>query len=117
VIDLKATPPAVIATLEAGLGPAGISINRPSRKRFILQKSRRYPDGLLLRRDIHALFDSGYITVSPDLRFNVSRRIKEEFENGRDYYQLHGQPISLPTSINWKPAGALAWHNETRFLR
>lgn len=28
VIDLKATPPAVIATLETGLGPAGISINR-----------------------------------------------------------------------------------------
>ncbi len=29
VIDLKATPPAVIATLETGLGPAGMSINRP----------------------------------------------------------------------------------------
>src|SRR5262249_56677848 len=28
VIDVRATPPAVIATLEAGLGPAGISINR-----------------------------------------------------------------------------------------
>jgi DNA-binding beta-propeller fold protein YncE len=28
VIDLKATPPAVIATLETGLGPSGISINR-----------------------------------------------------------------------------------------
>jgi len=28
VIDLKASPPAVIATLEAGLGPAGIGINR-----------------------------------------------------------------------------------------
>ena len=28
VIDLKSNPPAVIATLEAGLGPAGISINR-----------------------------------------------------------------------------------------
>ena len=28
VIDLKATPPAVIATLQTGLGPAGISINR-----------------------------------------------------------------------------------------
>ncbi len=28
VIDLKATPPAVIATLETGLGPAGMSINR-----------------------------------------------------------------------------------------
>jgi len=28
VIDLKANPPAVIATLETGLGPSGISINR-----------------------------------------------------------------------------------------
>ena len=28
VIDLKAKPPAVIATLEAGLGAAGVSINR-----------------------------------------------------------------------------------------
>jgi DNA-binding beta-propeller fold protein YncE len=28
VIDLKATPPKVIATLEAGKGPAGISVNR-----------------------------------------------------------------------------------------
>ena len=28
VIDLKANPPAVIGTLESGLGPAGISINR-----------------------------------------------------------------------------------------
>jgi len=28
VIDLKANPPAVVATLEAGLAPAGISINR-----------------------------------------------------------------------------------------
>jgi len=28
VIDLKAAPPAVIATVEAGLGPPGISINR-----------------------------------------------------------------------------------------
>src|SRR5258708_31309470 len=37
-------------------------------------------NGLLLRRDIHALFDSGYVTVTPDLKFHVSRRIKEEFE-------------------------------------
>ncbi len=28
VIDLKATPPAVIATIETGLAPAGVSINR-----------------------------------------------------------------------------------------
>src|SRR5258706_5120751 len=39
-------------------------------------------NGLLLRRDIHSLFDAGYVTVTPDLRFEVSRRIREEFENG-----------------------------------
>jgi putative restriction endonuclease len=74
-------------------------------------------NGLLLRRDIHALFDMGYVTVTPDLRFNVSRKIKEEFENGRDYYQLHGQPIAPPISPNWSPdAASLAWHNERRYL-
>jgi putative restriction endonuclease len=74
-------------------------------------------NGLLLRRDIHALFDSGYVTVTPDLRFNVSRRIKEEFENGRHYYQFHGQPIASPISPSWSPDTAwLAWHNEQRYL-
>ena len=74
-------------------------------------------NGLLLRRDIHALFDMGYVTVAPDLRFNVSRKIKEEFENGRDYYQLHGQPIAPAISPNWSPdTASLAWHNEQRYL-
>jgi HNH endonuclease len=49
------------------------------------------PNGLLLRRDIHSLFDAGYVTVTPDLRFEVSRRIREEFENGKHYYALQGQ--------------------------
>ena len=34
-------------------------------------------NGLLLRRDIHSLFDAGYVTVTPDLRFEVSNRIRE----------------------------------------
>ncbi len=45
-------------------------------------------NGLLLRRDVHSLFDAGYVTVTPEFRFEVSRRIREEFENGRDYYAL-----------------------------
>lgn len=35
-------------------------------------------NGLLLRRDIHSLFDAGYVTVTPSLHFEVSRRIREE---------------------------------------
>jgi len=45
-------------------------------------------NGVLLRRDIHSLFDAGYVTITPTLIFEVSRRIKEEFENGRQYYKL-----------------------------
>lgn len=73
-------------------------------------------NGLLLRRDIHSLFDAGYVTVTPDLRFEVSRRIKEEFDNGRHYYALHGQPITTPTDPRSRPdIEALRWHNETAY--
>jgi putative restriction endonuclease len=74
-------------------------------------------NGLLLRRDIHALFDSGYVTVTPDLKFHVSKRIKEEFENGRHYYEFEGRTIASPTDAGWNPdPTALKWHNDERFL-
>ena len=73
-------------------------------------------NGLLLRRDIHSLLDAGYVTVTPDLRFEVSRRIKEEFDNGRHYYERHGQPISAPDDTLRRPdPEALRWHNEHAF--
>jgi putative restriction endonuclease len=73
-------------------------------------------NGLLLRRDIHSLFDAGYVTVTPDFRFEVSRRIREEFENGRHYYALHGQKLNPPSHPNHMPdRSALTWHNEGPF--
>ena len=73
-------------------------------------------NGLLFRRDIHSLFDAGYVTVTPDLRFEVSRRIKEEFDNGRHYYELHGKPIFAPADRLRRPdPEALRWHNERAF--
>jgi putative restriction endonuclease len=73
-------------------------------------------NGLLLRRDIHSLFDSGYVTVTPDLRFEVSRRIREEFDNGKHYYALHGSQIVVPAMAHQRPdATALSWHNEHCF--
>lgn len=74
-------------------------------------------NGILFRADVHKLFDSGYVTVTPEYRFEVSRRIKEEFENGRDYYALHGTSIRLPHDLADRPsADSLIWHNEQRFL-
>jgi len=68
-------------------------------------------NGLLLRSDVHTLFDLGYVTVTPDGRFEVSKRIKEEFTNGRDYYALHGQSIRPPARPDAAPAREyLDWH-------
>ena len=54
-------------------------------------------NGLLLRADIHRLFDDGYVTIDPDLRFVVSPRLRDEFENGRAYYALAGKTlVNLP---------------------
>jgi putative restriction endonuclease len=70
-------------------------------------------NGLLLRSDLHTLFDQGYVTVDAnELKLNVSRRIREEFENGRDYYQLHGRSIRLPLDTNCLPSREyLMFHN------
>lgn len=74
-------------------------------------------NGLLLRRDLHKLFDDGYVTVSPDLRFEVSRRIRDDYENGRAYYALQGREIRLPVNTHEQPdRNALAWHNDNRYL-
>jgi len=78
--------------------------------------SHEASNGLLLRRDIHSLFDAGYVTVTPELRFVVSRRIKEEFENGRHYYALDGEAIAKASLTQHRPdSSALSWHNENRF--
>jgi putative restriction endonuclease len=53
------------------------------------------------------------VTVTPDLAVEVSRRIREEFENGRDYYKLHGGLVRPPASLIHRPSvECLRWHNE-----
>ncbi|MFH6780881.1 MULTISPECIES: HNH endonuclease [Methylobacterium] len=73
-------------------------------------------NGLLLRTDIHRLFDLGYVTVSEDYHFEVSRRLKADFDNGRHYYALHGQPLRSPRRGATKPSDeVLLWHREHRY--
>lgn len=74
-------------------------------------------NGLLLRSDIHKLFDQGYVTVKTDYRFDVSLRLDEEWHNGKTYYALRGRPIRLPKDPGDRPnCELLAWHNEAIFL-
>jgi putative restriction endonuclease len=73
-------------------------------------------NGLVLRSDIHRLFDTGYVTVTPEHRFEVSPRLKQDFSNGRSYLAFHGQPIALPERVEDRPdPQLLQWHNEHCF--
>lgn len=74
-------------------------------------------NGLLLRTDIHKLFDLGYVTVDRDHRFVVSGRLKADFDNGKHYYDLHGTKLRAPSLPSFHPSSdALDWHRENRFL-
>ena len=55
----------------------------------------------------------------PDLVVHVSKRIREEFENGRDYYVHHGKSLRvLPDNPLEKPDPAfLRWHNDFVYER
>ncbi len=70
-------------------------------------------NAILLRSDMHKLFDCGYLTITNDHRIEVSSRIKEEFQNGKEYYQFHGKSLMfLPNREMDKPnAKYIDWHN------
>ncbi|MEP6646998.1 MAG: HNH endonuclease [Saprospiraceae bacterium] len=82
-------------------------------KPFATSGPHAISNGILLRSDLHKLFDNGYITVTTKLKIEVSPRIREEFENGREYYQFHGKDLFvLPDSVFERPGQSyLEWHN------
>jgi putative restriction endonuclease len=70
-------------------------------------------NGILLRSDIHHLLDHGYVSISPDYHFEVSKEIKEDFDNGEEYNKLHGQRLYLPANRLERPDPEfIKWHNE-----
>lgn len=74
-------------------------------------------NGLLLRRDIHSVFDAGYLTLDEDLRIVVSDRVRTEFNNGNEYRRFHGEKLRVPPNPAFQPdAARLAWHRENRFV-
>lgn len=73
-------------------------------------------NGLLLRSDLHRMFDAGYLTVTPELRVEASPRMREDFNDGENYVKLHGSEIVVPDQAELRPdPGSLRWHNENRF--
>ena len=75
-------------------------------------------NGLLLRRDIHSVFDAGYVTFDDDLRMVVSDTVRTVFNNGNEYRRLHGQRLNVPSDPALRPNPEyLRWHQNERFER
>lgn len=76
-------------------------------------------NGLLLRSDLHKLFDKHYITIdATDQVVLISPRIKEEFQNGKEYYRFDGQPLKvLPKSLADQPVKQYLQHHNRLFMQ
>ena len=74
-------------------------------------------NGLLLRSDYCTLFERGYLTVTPDYKVAVSKRVAADFGEGSEYNKINGCQITLPTNKEkWPSRAYLEWHNKRVFL-
>jgi putative restriction endonuclease len=74
-------------------------------------------NGILLRKDIHSVFDAGYATIDEEYRFSVSNKIKDIFNNGEEYLRLHGKVLRLPNRrSDWPDPNFLLWHKINRYM-
>ena len=75
----------------------------------------RLDNGLLLRSDVHVMFDHGYVGVDPSYRLRVSPRLRSEFGNATVYAKA-GEVIALPERRADRPnPDFLQWHLDTVF--
>ncbi len=78
----------------------------------------RVDNGLLLRSDVHTLFDGGYLGIDERYRLHVSPRLRSDFGNGNEFYERAGSTIELPTRRADRPdRDAVTWHMDTVFHR
>ncbi len=83
-----------------------------------LDGENRLDNGLLLRSDVHTLFDLGYLGINPRYELQVSPRLRQDWGNGKEFYERAGRGISIPrVRANRPDREAVEWHLDTVFLR
>ena len=76
----------------------------------------RLDNGLLLRSDVHTLFDRGYLAIDGRYRLRVSRLLRDNWGNGDEFYRHEGEIIALPGRRSDRPSREFVdWHNDTVF--
>ncbi len=85
---------------------------------YLGPRSNHVQNGLLLTKEFHALFDRGYVTVTPDYEVRVSPRLREDWNNGKRYLAADGRPLAaLPDDPALRPSPeVLEWHRDRVFL-
>ncbi len=80
--------------------------------------SNHVQNGLVMTKEFHALFDEGYVTVTPEHEVLVSTRLRKDYSNGHRYYPYDGRRLSaLPERVEERPSPeALEWHRRHVFL-
>ncbi len=86
---------------------------------YLGPSSNHVQNGLLLTKEFHALFDEGYVAVTPDYEVRVSERLRADWNNGKRYYPYdHERLLHLPDDSALRPSpDALAWHFEHVFKK
>lgn len=86
-------------------------------KSFASGGEYRLDNGILLRSDMHTLYDRGYISFDVDARLMVSPQLRQRFGNGDWLYARVGQAITVPERAVDRPnPDFLTWHHERVFL-
>jgi putative restriction endonuclease len=102
----------------AGAEEMRARISRYRRHPIGIGGEHRLDNGLLLRSDIHTLFDRGYLGVDPQHRLLVSPRLQADFSNGDQFYAKARQVIDLPEHRADRPGREfLEWHLGEVFLK
>lgn len=79
---------------------------------YINKESNHIQNGLLLRIDIHKLFDSGLLYIDQNYHVHVSPLVKSQ-----EYRNLDNHPISLPNNPSEYPSKAALLFKEKSFRK
>lgn len=75
---------------------------------YLGPQTNKVTNGLLLRSDIHTLWDSGLLYLDADYRVRLKPPLIES-----DYVKLQGQSIALPSRADICPSErAITWHRD-----
>lgn len=77
---------------------------------YISEFSNHIQNGLLLRIDLHSLFDAGLITIDEKYTVHASSHLLSPY-----YKEFEGKKIFLPVKNERPSVEALKWHNDNVF--